>query len=149
MEVTWVIKENAMTDSLTTTWSHPNASLPIRWSRIAWFSLVHGLGATAIAYMAAVYFSWATIALAVTLYFLCHISITAGMHRLYAHKAYRATKPLEIFLLIFSIEHYDQIIVLMEGEMLASGTHEELMHASPEYVQIYNSQRSTSTYESR
>jgi ATP-binding cassette subfamily B protein len=44
---------------------------------------------------------------------------------------------------------YDQIILLMEGEVLASGTHAQLMETSPEYVQIYNSQRSTSQYELR
>jgi ATP-binding cassette subfamily B protein len=48
---------------------------------------------------------------------------------------------------IASVEHYDQIILLMEGEIIASGTHQELLHASPEYVQIYNSQQSTSNYE--
>ena len=48
---------------------------------------------------------------------------------------------------ISSIEHYDQIILLMEGELIASGTHEELMAVSPEYVQIFESQRSTSEYE--
>ena len=44
---------------------------------------------------------------------------------------------------IASVEHYEQIILLMEGEILARGTHTELMESSPEYVQIYNSQRST------
>ncbi|MEI7777222.1 MAG: ABC transporter ATP-binding protein [bacterium] len=48
---------------------------------------------------------------------------------------------------ISSIEHYDQIILLMEGELLAKGTHKELMKTSPEYVQIYQSQRSTNQYE--
>jgi len=48
---------------------------------------------------------------------------------------------------ISSIEHYDQIILLMEGDLLAKGTHEELMRTSPEYVQIYQSQRSTNQYE--
>lgn len=48
---------------------------------------------------------------------------------------------------IASIEHYDQIILLMEGEIIASGTHRELMHSCPEYVQIYQSQRSTNLYE--
>ncbi len=48
---------------------------------------------------------------------------------------------------IAAVEHYDQIIVLMEGEIIASGTHEQLLESSPEYVQIYNSQQSTSTYE--
>jgi len=50
---------------------------------------------------------------------------------------------------IAPVEHYDQIILLMEGEVLARGTHKELMETSPEYVQIYDSQRSTSTYELR
>ncbi len=48
---------------------------------------------------------------------------------------------------IAPIEHYDQIILLMEGEVLAIGTHEELMKSSPEYVQIYDSQKSTESYE--
>ena len=50
---------------------------------------------------------------------------------------------------ISSVEHYDQIILLMEGEALASGTHRHLMETSPEYVQIYESQRSTNLYEVR
>ncbi|HEY4061359.1 MAG TPA: ABC transporter ATP-binding protein [Puia sp.] len=48
---------------------------------------------------------------------------------------------------IDSIEDYEQIVLLMEGEMIASGTHTELMQTCPEYVQIYQSQRSTSHYE--
>lgn len=48
---------------------------------------------------------------------------------------------------VASVEHYDQIILLMEGELLARGTHAELLASSPEYVQIYESQRSTSHYE--
>lgn len=48
---------------------------------------------------------------------------------------------------IASVELYDQIILLMEGEVLAKGTHAHLMETSPEYVQIYNSQRSTNHYE--
>jgi ATP-binding cassette subfamily B protein len=49
---------------------------------------------------------------------------------------------------ISSVEKYDQIILLMEGEIIASGTHDELMRTCPEYVQIYNSQKSTNQYES-
>jgi ATP-binding cassette subfamily B protein len=48
---------------------------------------------------------------------------------------------------VASVEDYDQIILLMEGEMLATGTHAELMATSPEFVQIYDSQRSTNIYE--
>jgi len=46
-----------------------------------------------------------------------------------------------------SVEHYDQIILLMEGEIIAIGRHEELMQTSPEYVQLHSSQQSTNTYE--
>jgi ATP-binding cassette subfamily B protein len=49
---------------------------------------------------------------------------------------------------IAPVEDYDQIILLMEGEVLASGTHEFLLATCPEYVQIYDSQRSTRHYES-
>ncbi len=48
---------------------------------------------------------------------------------------------------IAPIEQYDQIILLMEGELLACGQHAGLIHTSPEYVQIYNSQQSTNNYE--
>lgn len=48
---------------------------------------------------------------------------------------------------IAPVEDYDQIILLMEGKILARGTHQELIHASPEYVQIYKSQQSTEDYE--
>ncbi|WP_353718421.1 ABC transporter ATP-binding protein [Dyadobacter sp. 676] len=50
---------------------------------------------------------------------------------------------------IAAIEHYDQIAVLMEGELIGCGTHGELIETSPEYVQIFNSQQSTSNYELR
>jgi ATP-binding cassette subfamily B protein len=48
---------------------------------------------------------------------------------------------------IASVEHYDQIILLMQGEIVARGIHDDLMHTSTDYVQIFNSQQSTSNYE--
>jgi len=48
---------------------------------------------------------------------------------------------------IDAVKDYDQIILLMEGEVIASGVHEELMNSSPEYVQIFESQKSTNVYE--
>jgi ATP-binding cassette subfamily B protein len=48
---------------------------------------------------------------------------------------------------IASVADYDQIVLLMEGEVLATGKHKQLMETSPEYVQIYDSQRSTSHLE--
>lgn len=45
------------------------------------------------------------------------------------------------------VKDYDQIILLMEWEILKTGTHAELLASSPEYNQIYDSQLSTNTYE--
>lgn len=49
---------------------------------------------------------------------------------------------------IAPVEDYDQIVLLMEGEVLAIGTHQHLLDTCPEYVQLYDSQRSTHHYES-
>jgi len=48
---------------------------------------------------------------------------------------------------IAPIEDFDQVILLMEGELLAAGTHQELVGSSPEYGQIIRSQASTDEYE--
>ena len=44
---------------------------------------------------------------------------------------------------IASAATFDQVILLMEGELIASGKHKDLMMTSPEYVQIEQSQQST------
>lgn len=48
---------------------------------------------------------------------------------------------------IVAVENFDQIILMMQGEIIAAGVHSELMESSPEYVQLSNSQKSTSHYE--
>jgi ATP-binding cassette subfamily B protein len=48
---------------------------------------------------------------------------------------------------VTSVKHFEQIILLMEGELIGIGTHKELLESNPEYVQIYNSQKSTHHYE--
>jgi len=62
-------------------------------------------------------------------------------------KNYPAITLISVTQKISSVEKYDQIILLMEGELIAAGTHEELLKTCPEYVQIYDSQKSTSQYE--
>ncbi len=49
---------------------------------------------------------------------------------------------------IAPVQDYDQIVLLMEGDVIAAGTHEHLLETCPEYVQIHDSQRSTHHYES-
>lgn len=60
---------------------------------------------------------------------------------------YAGITLLSITQTIEPVKDYDQIILVMEGEIVAKGTHQELLKTSPEYNQIYRSQRSTSNYE--
>ena len=62
-------------------------------------------------------------------------------------KNYPGITLLSVTQKIASVISYGQIVLLEEGEILARGTHGELMETSLEYVQIYNSQRSTNLYE--
>jgi ATP-binding cassette, subfamily B, bacterial len=64
------------------------------------------------------------------------------------HRNYPALTLISVTQKIAPVEDYDQIVLLMEGEVLAAGTHQHLLDTSPEYVQIYDSQRSTRHYES-
>jgi ATP-binding cassette subfamily B protein len=63
------------------------------------------------------------------------------------HRNYPGITLISVTQKIASVVDYDQIVLLMEGEVLAVGVHKELMETSPEYVQLYDSQRSTSHYE--
>jgi len=68
--------------------------------------------------------------------------IIANISQNYPH-----TTLISITQKISSITNYDQIILLMEGEVIATGTHRQLLKSCPEYVQLFNSQKSTSHYE--
>lgn len=48
---------------------------------------------------------------------------------------------------VSSVKHFEQIVLLMQGELIATGTHKELTENCAEYIQISNSQKSTSHYE--
>ncbi len=81
----------------------PSAKCPYAWGVIAWISGVHIVGIPiAVMYIAFFGYKVQTVILAVALFYIVHLSITAGMHRLYAHRAFTATKALEVFLLMFS-----------------------------------------------
>lgn len=58
---------------------------------------------------------------------------------------YPSTTLVSITQKIQPVEGYDQIIVVMEGEVIATGTHTKLLRDSFEYNQIYQSQMSTDT----
>ncbi len=60
---------------------------------------------------------------------------------------YKGLTLISITQKIAPVENFDQIILLMEGEIIAAGRHNGLLENCPEYIQIYNSQRSTNHYE--
>ncbi|MFA5327874.1 MAG: ABC transporter ATP-binding protein [Prolixibacteraceae bacterium] len=62
-------------------------------------------------------------------------------------KNYPGLTLISITQKVESVKNFEQVILLMEGEIIAKGTHAELMETCTEYVQISNSQRSTSHYE--
>lgn len=55
--------------------------------------------------------------------------------------SYPKTTIITISQNISSVQDYDQIILIMEGEILMTGTHQELLKSSPEYRQIQASQQ--------
>ena len=63
------------------------------------------------------------------------------------HRNYPGITLLSVTQQIEPVKDYDQIVLLMEGEVLAIGTHARLLQTSPEYAQIHESQRSTSSYD--
>jgi ATP-binding cassette subfamily B protein len=60
---------------------------------------------------------------------------------------YPAMTLISVTQKIAPVRNFDQIILLMEGEIIASGKHKDLKESSPEYIQIYSSQKSTRHYE--
>ena len=54
---------------------------------------------------------------------------------------YPNTQIIQVTQKISAIQDYDNIIVIMEGQILGQGTHTELMQSTPEYKQIFESQQ--------
>jgi ATP-binding cassette, subfamily B, bacterial len=48
---------------------------------------------------------------------------------------------------VATVQDYDHIILMMEGKLIAEGTHQQLLDSCPEYMQIFHSQKSTQDYE--
>lgn len=56
-------------------------------------------------------FSWGLLGLGVFLYFLTGISITAGYHRLFAHRAYDANPVVKLFFLLFGAAAFQNSVL--------------------------------------
>lgn len=70
------------------------------------------------------------------------LATDAALRRALAEK----TKGMTVFIVsqrVSSIRHADKILVLDDGELVGSGTHEQLLENCPLYVEICNSQQYT------
>ena len=70
----------------------------ICWTTVAGLSVIHAGGVVGLVWLVARP-SWPTLVLAVTMYAVCGVAMTAGYHRLFAHRTYRATAPVRWALL--------------------------------------------------
>ncbi len=83
----------------------PEAAAPVPdervcWSTVAGLSLIHVASVVGVIWLV-VNPSVATIVLAASLYALCGLAITAGYHRLFAHRTYRASPVVRWAMLAF------------------------------------------------
>lgn len=70
----------------------------INWPLTIYISLVHVAGFIGLSYIP--YCHKYTLLLAVLLAYITKLGITAGAHRLWSHRAYKATLPVRIFLML-------------------------------------------------
>lgn len=70
------------------------------WTNISFLLAVHLLAGVAL-WWAYAHFSWWTALLGVGWFVLCGMSITAGYHRLFAHRTYEAVPGLRLIALLF------------------------------------------------
>ncbi|XP_017041025.1 acyl-CoA Delta-9 desaturase-like [Drosophila ficusphila] len=75
--------------------------LKLVWRNIIAFGYLH-LAALYGVYLMVTSAKWATIGFALFLYLVSGLGITAGAHRLWAHRSYKAKWPLRVILVIFN-----------------------------------------------
>ncbi len=73
----------------------------IDWINSSFITVAHVLALTAVIYLIFVRFSWWTMGLGTLWAACCSLSITAGYHRHFSHKAYKTGKLLRLFYLLF------------------------------------------------
>ncbi len=71
----------------------------IDWTNSVFLVTVHGLAVAGVVYLATVQFSWWTVGFALVWAFLTGLGITAGYHRMFAHRAWEARAPVKALLL--------------------------------------------------
>ncbi|XP_011883209.1 PREDICTED: acyl-CoA Delta(11) desaturase-like [Vollenhovia emeryi] len=82
----------------------------IVWRNVAIFSFLH-LGALYGLYLSFTSAKLLTTAFAILLYQLSILGVTAGVHRLWSHRAYKAKWPLQLLLMILSTTTYQDAVI--------------------------------------
>lgn len=75
--------------------------LQIVWPNVLWYIVLHSIAGYGF-YLAATKASWITVIWAISLYIAGGLGITAGAHRLWAHRSYKAKLPLRVILMVFN-----------------------------------------------
>jgi len=70
----------------------------IVWRNVIIFAIIHGAGLYGLYLTVTLQVKFLTLLFAAFMYFLGGVGITAGAHRLWSHKSYKARLPLRIFL---------------------------------------------------
>lgn len=81
--------------------SPKSAVRPLFWENIAALVGVHATAVAAVAYAVGGRAAPQSLALGAVWFALCMVSTTAGYHRLFTHRSYRAAPPLRVFYLLF------------------------------------------------
>ncbi|ODM95066.1 Stearoyl-CoA desaturase 5 [Orchesella cincta] len=95
--------------STTETAKEWNPMEHILWMNVFWFTILH-VGAVYGTYLTIFSASWKTFVFAFFTYKLSLFGITAGVHRLWSHRAYKARLPLRIFLAFCNSVSYQNSI---------------------------------------
>ena len=85
------------------------------WSTIAGLLLIHVAGVAGVLWLV-MHPSVPTVLLAVAFYVACGLSVTAGYHRLFAHRTFRAVAPLRWFLLVFGAASFQNSAVAWSAD---------------------------------
>ncbi|XP_077295498.1 acyl-CoA Delta-9 desaturase-like [Arctopsyche grandis] len=80
------------------------------WSNIIWFILLHSASVYAL-YLAVTDTKWQTNTFAFVCYLMSGLGITAGVHRLWAHKAFKAKWPLRLTLMVWNTMAFQDSVI--------------------------------------
>jgi stearoyl-CoA desaturase (delta-9 desaturase) len=80
---------------------NPHSTRRVDWTNTLFLIAAHALAVVAVVHLATVRFSWWTVGAALAWLVLTSLSVTAGYHRLFAHRSYQASRVLQAVYLLF------------------------------------------------